>query len=222
MASDDLAKQALLSAGIATGVLYVGTDMLAVSLYPGYSFASQTVSELFAIGAPTGGLVVPLFTLSSLALLAFAFGVWSVSTGRALRACAIMLAFNALDTLLLWNLFPMHMRGVAPTFTDTMHAILAVNPFVALSVIFGAIAVSGWFRLYSIATISIMLGMAVLSFQYLPAFIANEPTPWMGFAERASQYVNLLWEALLAVALLQSHGIKSHARVLPELSARAR
>jgi hypothetical protein len=53
---------------------------------------------------------------------------------------------NALNTLVLWNVFPLHMRGVAPTFTDAMHLVLAVNPFVLLSLVFGAAAFKGWFR----------------------------------------------------------------------------
>ena len=74
-------RKVLLICGILSSLLYVGTDILGGILYAGYSFTSQAISELFAIGAPTSGLVVPLFTVYSLFLLAFAFGVW-VSSGR--------------------------------------------------------------------------------------------------------------------------------------------
>ena len=73
----------LLICGILAPALYAGTDILASSLYPGYSFVDQAVSELFAIGAPTSYLVVPLFTAYSLLVLAFAFGVRG-SAGRIL------------------------------------------------------------------------------------------------------------------------------------------
>jgi hypothetical membrane protein len=66
----------LLICGILTSLFYVGADIIAAALYPGYSFTDQAVSELFAIGAPTTPLVVPLFSLSSTLVLAFAFGVW--------------------------------------------------------------------------------------------------------------------------------------------------
>ena len=60
-----MARKALLICGILSPLVYVGTDILAGTLYAGYSFTSQAISELFAIGAPTSSLMVPLFTLSS-------------------------------------------------------------------------------------------------------------------------------------------------------------
>jgi hypothetical protein len=73
----------LLACGILSPVLYTGTDILASMSYPGYSYRDQAVSELFAIGAPSSALVVPLFTLSSIALALFAAGAWWCSAARA-------------------------------------------------------------------------------------------------------------------------------------------
>jgi hypothetical protein len=56
-------------------LLYVSTDILAGALYAGYSFTSQAISELFAIGAPTSGLVVPLFTVCPHLLYLFKFAI---------------------------------------------------------------------------------------------------------------------------------------------------
>lgn len=84
----------LLFCGILASLLNVSTDLLASTLYSGYSFTSQYVSELFAIGAPTSGLVVPLFTVYDVLLVAFASSVWmSAGRKRALRDTALMLAF---------------------------------------------------------------------------------------------------------------------------------
>jgi hypothetical protein len=131
-------RKVLLICGILASLVYVSTDILAGTLYADYSFTSQAVSELFAIGAPTSGLVVPLFTLSSVLLGAFAFGVWmSAGRNRALRVMALMVIGNAVNSLVLWNFFPMHMRGADLTVTDTMHGILAINPFVLLTVVLG-------------------------------------------------------------------------------------
>ena len=121
-----MARKALLICGILSSLLYVGTDILAGTLYAGYRFTSQAISELFAIGAPTSRLVVPLFTLSSLLLAAFASGIWvSAGRNRALRVMALMMVGNAVNGLALWNFFPMHMRGAEATFTDTMHVTLS-------------------------------------------------------------------------------------------------
>jgi len=142
-------RKVLLMGGILASLVYAGTDILAGILYPGYSFTAQAVSELFAIGAPTSYLVVPLFTLSSLLLAAFVSGVWSSSgRNRAQRVKAIMILGNAINSLVLWNFFPMHMRGVEQTFTDTMHMILAVNPFILLSIGLGVAAFRNWFRFF--------------------------------------------------------------------------
>ena len=163
-------KKVLLICGILASIIYVTTDILAGTLYAGYSFTSQAVSELFAIGAPTSGLIVPLFTVSSLLLLAFAFGFWKSSavanTGRsrAPRIMALMIIGNAVISLILWNFFPMHMRGAEMTFTDTMHVILAINPFVPLMVILGIVAFRNWFRFYSIGTILMIVVLSVLGF----------------------------------------------------------
>ena len=97
----------------------------------------------------------------------------------------------------------MHLRGVEKTLTDTMHIVLAVNPFVLLTVIFGVAAFRNGFRFYSMATILIMLVAAVISFSYVARLGANQPTPWLGLAERISQYGNLLWQLALAVLLLR-------------------
>lgn len=93
-------RRLLLTCGIAGAALYPLADIAATSRYPGFSYRDQAVSELFAIGAPTSGLVVPLFTISSTLLLLFAIGVWLSANGRrSLRWLAAMMALNALDAL---------------------------------------------------------------------------------------------------------------------------
>lgn len=202
-ASTDM-RSALLICGIVSAVTYVATDIVAAVVYPGYSFADQAVSELFAIGAPTSRIVVALFSLSSLLLGAFAVGVWMSSDhNRFLRLMAVMFGGSALVGIVLWNLFPMHMRGAEPSFTDTMHLILATNPFVLLGIVFGVAAFRDWFRLYTAATILILLLPAVFAFRYAPELQANLPTPNLGLGERMAQYTYELWQVTLAIKLLR-------------------
>jgi len=193
---------ALLICGILSPAVYVGADVAAARLYAGYSYADQAVSELFAIGAPTSRLVVTLFSLSSVLGLAFAVGVWrSDHRGLSRRLLAATLALSAINALVLWNVFPMHMRGAVRTGTDTMHLVLAANPYWLLSLIFGSVAFRGKFRTYSIVTIVVLLALAAYGFSYAPAVAANGATPWMGLSERAAQYAHGAWQASLAVAL---------------------
>ena len=190
---------------------YVATDIAGAILYSGYSFTDQAVSELFAIGAPTSRIVVPLFTLSSFLLVAFALGVWlSSGHSRLLRLMAAMFAGSALIGMVLWNFFPMHMRGAEPTFTDTMHLILATNPFVLLSIAFAVAVFRGWFRIYTVATVVILLLPAVFAFQYAPEVQANLPTPGLGAGERIGQYAYALWQSALAIVLLRERSGEAH------------
>ena len=204
-------RPALLMCGIMAALCYVATDIAGAFLYSGYSFADQAVSELFAIGAPTSRIVVPLFTLSSLLLLAFALGVWlSSGHSRLLRLIAAMFAGSALIGVALWNFFPMHMRGAEPTFTDTMHLILATNPFVLLSIALAVAAFRGRFRVYTVATIVILLLPAGFAFQYAPEVQANQPTPGLGLGERIGQYGYAVWQSVLAIVLLRRRSGEVH------------
>ena len=131
-------------------------------------------------------------------------GIWMSAHGRGLlRAMAVMMGLNAVDALVLWNFFPMHMRGEQLTFTDTMHGALAIDPFLLATLVLAAFAFHGRFRVYTVATIAFTAALAVMGFSYVPAVIANEPTPWMGATERAAQYATNVWYAILAIVLLR-------------------
>lgn len=93
---------ALLTSGVFASLLYPITDIIAGNLYKGYSFNDQTVSELFAIGAPTSRIVIPLFTISSILFITFALGIWLSSEGnRILRALSVMIFGSAVNSLIL-------------------------------------------------------------------------------------------------------------------------
>lgn len=196
------AHSRLLSCGVAAAMVYVGTDLLASLVYPGYSYRSQAVSELFAIGAPTRPWVATLFSVSSTLLLAFAAGIWAVAGPRPLlRALAIAFAGSAVIGLLIWTAFPMHMRGEPRTFTDTMHLVLATNPFVLATLGISIAALPGRFRAFTLGTVTAMLAFAIPAFTYAKALDLNQPTPWLGILERMSQYTYALWQVLLAFRL---------------------
>jgi hypothetical protein len=197
-------RRVLVACGIVGAALYPLSDIFATLLYPGFSYRDQAVSELFAIGAPTSAIVVPLFTASSSLLFLFAIGIWMSANGqRWVRPMAVMMALNTIDALILWNVFPMHMRGEQPTFTDMMHGLLAIDPFLLATVVMGVVAFRGWFRTYTVTTIVFTTALAIFSLSSVSAVIAGQPTPWMGATERASQYATNLWYAVLAVVLLR-------------------
>jgi hypothetical protein len=100
----------------------------------------------------------------------------------------------------------MHMRGVEGTLTDTMHGVLTLvgNVFFLLAIGFGATVFGRGFRLYSIATMVLIVVGGVLAGLDIPRMEADLPTPWMGLWERMDAYAYVLWMAVLAVGLLRA------------------
>jgi hypothetical protein len=196
-------RNALLICGILSSAVYVAANVVAALSWRGYSSASQTVSELSAIGAPSRSVWVPLGIAYDLLLIGFGVGVWRYAgRERGLRVTATLLVIiGAVGTL--WP--PMHLRGTATTLTDTVHIIFAgvVAALTLVAIGFGATSFGPRFRLYSIATLVAMVVFGVLAGVQGPRIAANLPTPWVGIAERVNIGGYLLWVVVLAVALLR-------------------
>jgi hypothetical protein len=198
-----MVRRLLLVCGILSSLLYVAMNVFIPVRWEGYSSASQTVSELSAIGAPTRALWVPLGIAYTLLVTAFGWGIWKAARGnRPLRVVAGLMVAHGLIGLA-WP--PMHLRGAEFTLTDTMHIVfsMATVLLMLLEMGFGAAAFGKRFRLYSIATMVILVAFGALTGLDAPRIAANLPTPWVGVWERLNISVFLLWVAVLAVALLR-------------------
>ena len=193
--------------GIISPLLYFCTDIYAGIVYPGYNFITQAISELFAIGSPVSFFVIPLFTITSLLSLMFSLGVWKSSKGnRDLKLTALMFAGNAVNGLILWNFFPMHMVGEETSFTDLMHILLAGVGviFVLLAVLIVALSNHGRLRTYSILAIVVILVPGALVFMMIPGLTLGENSPYMGLTERIANYGYYIWQAIFIKHLMKS------------------
>jgi hypothetical protein len=193
----------LLVCGILSSLLYVAMNVFVPMLFEGYSLASQTVSELSAIGAPTRPLWVWLGTVYALLVAAFGWGIWkSVGRNRPLRVVGGLMVVDGVISLY-WP--PMHLRGAEFTLTDTMHIVWAMVTvlLMMLAIGFGAAAFSKWFCLYSIATMVILVVFGALTGMDGPRIATNLPTPWVGVWERISIAAFMLWVVVLAMTLLR-------------------
>jgi hypothetical protein len=203
-------RKVLLISGIFASLLYVATDVLAAMRWQGYSYTDQTVSELFAIGAPTRPLIVLRGLAYSVLVIAFGLGVWRSASGkRALRVAGGLLAgLGVVD--LAGPFAPMHLRGAERTLTDLMHLILASADVLCILLImgFGANAFGKRFRLYSIGTILVVVVFGTLTGLDGPRIAANLPTPWVGVAERIGIFGFMLWVVVLAIALLRARDMQ--------------
>ena len=72
-----------------------------------------------------------------------------------------------------------------------------------LAIGFAAFALVERFRIYSLATLALMVVFGALSAAYGARLAAGQPTPGFGIVERINVYAALLWTAVLATALLR-------------------
>jgi hypothetical protein len=210
-----MTRKILLLCGLLSSVLYVAMNVFVPMQWEGYSSASQAVSELSAIDAPTRPLWVPLGIAYTLLLTAFGWGVWqSAGLNRSLRIVGGLLIANGLVGLG-WP--PMHLREVLAagggTLTDTLHIVWSIVTvlLMMLSIGVSATAFGRRFRHYSIATMLILVVFGTLAGMDAPNLEANLPTPWLGVWERISIGVDMLWVAVLSIALLRSENRRPSA-----------
>jgi hypothetical protein len=205
-----MSRKIMLSCGILSSLLYATLLMVVPLYWADYNSATQTVSELSAIGAPTRIMWISLCTPYTLLVIAFAAGIWkSAGPNRPLRFTAsLIIIYGALG--LLWPFAPMHLRPVlatgGTTFSDTLHIALgAVNQILFLLAMgFASVAFGSAFRLYCITTFIALAVFGTLTFLNARLVAKNQPTPLIGLWERINIGVFLLWVIVLASILLQA------------------
>lgn len=202
-----IAHKALLACGIVAPLVYLASDVIAGMRWEGYSFRDQTISELNAIGAPTRALTIVLGLAGYTFLIAFGVGVWrSAAVNRRLHLVGGALV--VIGVLSVWAVpfASMHVREAEESLTDTLHLVGGAIVLPLLLVIIGFGAVFGkWYRLYSIATIAVMLAFGAWAGLDGAAITDDLATPWVGVKERFSVYAYQLWVVVFALALLRRH-----------------
>ena len=195
--------------GIIASLLYISIDIIAGVLWESYSFIDNAVSELSAISAPTRPIVVILLTVHSVLMIAFGLGIWRHSHKYPQRFIGGLLVGYAIVGLIELP-FPIHLPGTEVTFTDTMHSALTgvTVILILLAIGFGAIAYKRRFRLYSISTLMVILGLGTFLGFMSGAQIAAEgviaPPQWFGLIERINIYGFMAWVVILAILLLRT------------------
>jgi hypothetical membrane protein len=201
-------RRSLLACGILASVLYVAMTLFVGLWWDGYSIVSGVPSELSAIGAPTRQLWIWLGVVYAVLMVGFGWSVWrSAPPNRALRTVGALLIVHTVFGQF-WP--PMHQRAVLAagggTLTDTLHLVWAAitGVFFMFIVGFGAVALGRRFRVYSIATMVIVLGCGAVTGTYAARVQANLPTPGVGVWERISIATFMAWIVVLAIALVRA------------------
>jgi hypothetical protein len=197
-------RKVLLACGAISSLLYIAVDVVAALAYPAYhSFTAQAISELTANGAPTKGLVDPLFVVYNLLVVAFAVGLWMSVRDDRLRVTAVFVAAIGLVGLIAGPFSEMSLRGSEWMLTDTLH--IAATAVIVLcifgGVMFATAALGPGFFRYSIGTLVTLAVFGLIAGLQGVRPAVGEPTPWFGVVEQIHIGAYLLWMAILAVTV---------------------
>lgn len=215
-------RRALLSAGIASAVVYVVGDVTSGLRYHGYSFRNQAISELSAFGSPVRPEMVTVILVHGVLLIAFGAGVLLVADQKLSRwigAILMVLGAVGFPTHTVWA---MSSRGMKTGFNDTMHITMSVvfSVLVAVAMVLAALKYRGWFRRYSLVTLAVVIGFGTASSIAIRGIQQNH-TPWAGGFERIDAYAYLAWLVVLAlVEMRRAFGSKGSAGTREESEPR--
>jgi hypothetical protein len=158
-----------------------------------------------------------LLVCGILSSLLYGAMIWTIASEGYVGG--LLIAYGSLG--LLWPFAPMHSREALAagggTLGDTMHVVLAgatvLLMFVAMG--FAAGAFGKRFRLYSIASIVVLVAFGALTFRDAPRVQANLSTPWIGLWERIDISVFLFWIVVLAIVSLRGGAMRSSIQRSP-------
>jgi hypothetical membrane protein len=206
-------NKVLLMAGIAAVVVYVIGDLLSSFLYDGYSYLDQAISELSAFGSPVRPLMVTVILIHGVLVLAFGVGVLRASGRRSLSWVGGLLIAIGVVGFPTHTVWAMSSRGMAGGFNDTMHIVLSAvfSVLVIAAMALSAVAYRGWFRLYALATIAVVVGFGMAASFAIRGIDQND-TPWAGGFERINAYAYFAWLIVLAVTIMRREASASRSR----------
>jgi hypothetical membrane protein len=200
-------KKALYLIGIFTPLLYIFTVILGGALWPGYSHATQAISELSMETAPNRSLMDLLFSVYGWLLLVFGIGFiyrWGKAGSRQLTAGGVTLVLCALSGLLMGT-FRQDPIGAPLTFSGLMHLVLA--GVASLGTIFAIFLASFGFRKLDYAAglskFSLVMGILVLISGGLTAAGTTQFPAIFGILERITIGSFMLWLLVLSMVLLK-------------------
>ena len=202
-----MTRKILLLCGIFSMLWYMFMNIFVPTQYPGYDPASQTVSELSAIDAPSRQLWFVLAIFYSLLFMAFGSGLWLSAKGN--RKLRYVAAFIIIDAIIGFFWPPMHRREViaagAGTTTDILHLAWAFVHLVLMLLMigYGAAIFGKTFRIFSIVIVLIFIIFGILTTRDSSGIEANLPTPYLGIWERINIGAYMFWVIVFAILMIK-------------------
>jgi hypothetical membrane protein len=185
-------------------VIYGVGDVVSGLLCTGYSFRDQAISELTAFGSPVRPIMMPIMVLHGALLIAFGVALFRSARSVGLRWTGALLSAANLVTLPTHTVWAMSSRGMQTGINDTLHAqtTIAFSLFVGAAIILSAIAMRGWFRLFALVTLALIIGFGLSASEAMTGLAENN-TPWAGAYERINCYAYFLWLVVFALLALR-------------------
>ena len=199
-------QRTLFLCGVLSPLLRVTTDIVAGKLWKDYNFASRSISDLSAVGAPTRSLVIPLEIASLVLSILFAIGVWLLARDNLLLRITAAMLFGSGVFSLIGQFFPVHLaESITTSANKTNTIIIGISvALLVLAMVFGAAAFRGCFRIFSIGMFVVFLVEDIWATWGKPFTLGGERGPLVGVQERTMLWGYLLWMAVLAVKLLRA------------------
>lgn len=193
----------LLWCGVASSVVYATTEIAASMRWEGYDWTARMVSDLFAVSAPTRSVIVgPMLVYNGL-ILAFGVGVWLCRKNRAQAVTALLLVAYSIAGVIGLLVFPLDYNKSGSGAAMHMAATFTLIVLMFLFIVAAAVGSGKAFRIYSLITVLMIIGGAVLAGMQVPRIEAGLATPGLGVFERLNIYSMLLWVAVFALSLLR-------------------
>src|SRR5215468_1880110 len=149
--------------------------------------------------------MVTVILIHNVLLLAFGIGLLRVARRRSVWWIgALQVAVFVLVGVATHTFWAMSSRGMAAGFNDTMHITLSVvfSLLVVAMMVLSAVAYPGWFRLYALATMVVVVGFGMASSLAMRGIEQND-TPWAGGFERINAYAYFAWLVVLTVMVIR-------------------
>jgi hypothetical protein len=212
-----MTTRSLLACGIVAMLWYVIINIIVPLQNPNYDIASQTISELSAIDAPTRQLWFVLCIFYSILFIAFGIGVWLSAYGnRKQMIVAGVIIFDAIFGIF-WP--PMHQREVlvagGGTISDTLHIVWTFVHLVMILLMigFGAALFGKAFRVFSVSIVFVFIVFGLLTSNESGGLETGLPTPYIGIWERINIAAYMFWIVVFTMGLIR--------RENPEVSSKA-
>ena len=194
--------------GIIAPLFYIIPTIIGGILIPGYNHLYNSVSDLLASGAPNKKYLMLPFTLYSVLLSIFGFGIFSIlrsqpiplNSSTGLIGFILVGAGAGILGILTMTIFPQDQQGTPMTKPGLMHLILvgiqAVSAIAAILLIgfwFNSNGNAGYF-VYSIITVSVLLLTGVISMVG-----GIKKSQYMGLYERMNVVSILQWLIVVGI-----------------------